>query len=145
MKKMRGLYMVEFAISASVLITLIFGCIELCRATYTFAALKEGTRRAARLAAVCPINDPAIASAVNFMGAYGFTNSNVSVNYLDANGALLAAPTISGVYYVQVGVVNYTVPLSIPFMSAILTAPSFAVTLPAQSLGLSNTGASTAC
>jgi Flp pilus assembly protein TadG len=146
MKKMRGVAMVEFAIVAALLMTVIFGCLEFGRATYTFAALNEGTRRAARLAAVCPIGDPAITAAVNFMGAQGFNDSNVSVTYLDANGnSLGAAPRLASVYYVQVSVVDYQVPLAIPFLSETLTSPSFAVTLPAESLGWSGAGVSTAC
>jgi Flp pilus assembly protein TadG len=146
MKNMRGIVMVEFALVASVLMILLFGCIEFARATYSFAALNEGTRRAARLAAVCPINDPQIAAAVNFMGIYGFTNANVSVDYLDANGTALGAnPALGNVYYARVGVVGFTIPLAIPFLDPLLTSPSFAVTLPAESLGISNTGASTAC
>jgi Flp pilus assembly protein TadG len=146
MKRMRGLYTVEFAISGTALLILVFGCIELCRASYTLASLQEGTRRAARLATVCPIGDQAISNAVNFMGAYGFTSSNVQISYLDVNGnSLGTTPNFSSIYYVEVGVVNYTIPLSIPFMSAVVTSPSFAVTLPSQSLGLDNTGALTAC
>jgi Flp pilus assembly protein TadG len=146
MKKMRGVTSVEFALVGAVLMVVLFACIEFGRATYTFAALNEGTRRAARLAAVCPLNDPQIAAAVNFMGAYGFNNANVSVSYLDANGASLgASPALASVYYVRVGVTGYTLPLSIPLMNLTLTSPSFTVTLPAESLGLSNTGVSTAC
>jgi Flp pilus assembly protein TadG len=145
MKKMRGLYMVEFAIVGSLLLMLLFGCLEFGLVTYSMAALNEGTRRAARLAAVCPLNDPKITSAVNFMGVYGFNNAtNVLVKYLDANGATLGAPTLGAVYYVQVSVHNYTIPLAIPGLSQSITSPSFAVTLPAESLGVSNAG-STAC
>jgi Flp pilus assembly protein TadG len=145
MKKMRGLYMVEFAIVGSLLMMLLFGCLEFGLATFSLAALNEGTRRAARLAAVCPLNDPKITSAVNFMGVYGFnTSTNVLVSYLDANGTALAAPTIGTVYYVQVSVQNYTIPLAIPGLSDSIRSPSFAVTLPAESLGVSNAG-STAC
>jgi Flp pilus assembly protein TadG len=145
MKRMRGLYMVEFAIVGSLLMMLLFGCLEFGLATFSLAALNEGTRRAARLAAVCPLNDPAITSAVNFMGVYGFNNAtNVLVSYLDANGATLAAPTLGKVYYVQVSVQNFTIPLSIPGLSDSITSPSFVVTLPAESLGVSNAG-STAC
>ncbi|HEY3731856.1 MAG TPA: TadE family protein [Steroidobacteraceae bacterium] len=146
MKKMRGVYLVEFAITAAILMMLLFGCIEFGRGVYTFAALNEGTRRAARLAAVCPINDPAITAAVNFLGAPGFTNANVSLTYLDVNGnSLGAAPALASVYYVRVAVVGYTVPLAIPFINPTLISPPFTVTLPAESLGLSNTGVSTAC
>jgi|SRR5450631_3899321 Flp pilus assembly protein TadG len=146
MKNMRGLASVEFAIVASVLMTVIFGCLEFGRAMYTYAALNEGTRRAARLAAVCPIGDAKISAAVNFLGAPGFNdNNNVSVTYLDANGdSLGGAPAIANVYYVQVSVVGYHVPLAIPFVGGRLT-PSFSVTLPAESLGWSGAGVSTAC
>ena len=145
MKKMRGLYMVEFAIVGSLLLMLLFGCLEFGLVTYSMAALNEGTRRAARLAAVCPLNDPKITSAVNFMGVYGFNNAtNVLVSYLDASGATLTAPTVGTVIYVKVSVQNYTIPLVIPGLSQSITSPSFAVTLPAESLGVSNAG-STAC
>jgi Flp pilus assembly protein TadG len=145
MRKMRGLYMVEFAIVGSLLMMLLFGCLEFGLATFSMAALNEGTRRAARLAAVCPLNDPAITSAVNFMGVYGFNDAtNVLVTYLDANGATLTAPTSGAVRYVQVSVQNYTIPLAIPGLSQSITSPSFAVTLPRESLGISNAGI-TAC
>jgi Flp pilus assembly protein TadG len=146
MNKMRGVTTVEFAIVASVLLILLFACIEFGRATYTFAALNEGTRRASRLAAVCPINDPKIAAAVNFMGVYGFSNANVSVDYLDGNGASLGAtPALVNVRYVRVSIVGYTLSLAIPLISPTLTSPSFTVTIPVESLGVSNTGVSVAC
>ena len=147
MRRMRGVYMVEFAIVSSVLMITLFACIELGRTTYTLAALNEGTRRAARLAAVCPLNDPAIASAVNFMGVYGFnTATNVKITYLDANGnALAGTPPLSSVYYVKVNVTGYTIALAIPVLNLTITVPPYAVTLPAESLGLSGAGVSTAC
>jgi len=135
MKKMRGLVLVEFAIVGAALMMVLFGCLEFGRATYSLAALNEGARRAARLAAVCPIKDPVIVPAVNFMGINGFNASNVTLNYLDVNGALLAGtPASSSVYYVQV-IVAGSIPLAIPFLSETLS-PSFTVTLPAESLGI---------
>jgi Flp pilus assembly protein TadG len=150
MKKMRGLYIVEFAIIGSLLMVLLFGCLEFGRVTYTMAVLNEGTRRAARLAAVCPINDPTIAPAVNFAGVVGFnatvgSGGNVNLQYLDVNGTPLGAPAASAVNYVQVGVTGYNIPLSIPGMNVTITSPSFTVTLPAESLGLTGTGVATAC
>ena len=145
MKKMRGVVMVEFAIVGVVLLVVIFGCLEFGRATYTLAALNEGTRRAARLAAVCPVNDPAIAPAVNFAGIAGFNGTlspggNVNLQYLDANGAVLGAPTAGAVYYVQVGVAGYSIPLFIPGLNVTITSPTFTATLPAESMGLSVSG-----
>lgn len=146
MKRQRGLTTVEFAIVGGVLMTVLFACLEFGRAMYTSAMLSEGTRRAARLAAVCPINDPVIKPAVNFTGLYGFTNANVSLDYLDAAGAPLgAAPAVVNVYYVRVQVTGYTMPLAIPFIMPTLVSPAYAVTFPAESLGISDTGVSTAC
>jgi len=133
MKQMRGVVLVEFAIVGAVLMIVLFGCLEFGRATYTFAALNEGARRAARLAAVCPINDPKVLAAVNFLGANGYSSSNVQ--YLDASGASLGGtPASSAVYYVQVNVIG-SLPLAIPFLSAVLS-PTYTVTLPAESLGI---------
>jgi Flp pilus assembly protein TadG len=116
----------------------LFGCIEIGRAYYTGAMLSEGTRRAARLAAVCPINDPAIANAVNFAGLSGFTSANVSVQYLDASGTSLGAtPAVVGVYYARVSVTGYTMSLSIPIIEPTVTFPPYAVTIPTESLGIS--------
>lgn len=146
MKKMRGVAMVEFAIVGAVLMVVLFGCLEFGRATYTFAALNEGARRAARLAAVCPINDPKVLAAVNFLGTNGYGSANVQ--YLDASGASLGAtPASSAVYYVQVNVIG-SLPLAIPFLSAVLS-PTYTVTLPAESLGITiaadGSGVVTAC
>jgi Flp pilus assembly protein TadG len=143
MKKMRGMVMVEFAIVGGVLLTVLFGCLEFGRATYTLAALNEGTRRAVRLAAVCPVGDAKIAPAVNFAGLVGFNASvgnggNVQLQYLDVNGTSLGnAPVSNLVYYVQVGVTGYNIPLIIPGMNVTIASPPFTATLPAESLGLS--------
>jgi hypothetical protein len=146
MKRQRGITTVEFAIVGAVLMTVLFACLEFGRAMYTVAMLNEGTRRAARLAAVCPINDPVIKPAVNVAGLYGFTNANVSLDYLDASGAPLgAAPAVINVYYIRVQVTGYTIPLAIPLIMPTITSPAYAVTVPAESLGISNTGVSTAC
>jgi hypothetical protein len=145
MKKMRGVVMVEFAIVGVVLLAVIFGCLEFGRATYTLAALNEGTRRAARLAAVCPVNDPVIAPAVNFAGIAGFNatvfpGGNVKLEYLDVNGAVLGVPAAGAVNYVRVGIAGYSIPLFIPGLNVTITSPTFTATLPAESMGLTVSG-----
>ena len=42
------------------MLLVLFSVIEIGRAMFVLNALSESTRRAARMAAVCPINDPAI-------------------------------------------------------------------------------------
>lgn len=133
-----GLTSVEFAFVATTLIILLFSVIEFGRLLFTYAALGEGTRRAARLAAVCPIGSPGITRAASRFGDLpGFNGSNIQVQYLDATGAPTAA--YGNINYVQVQVVGYNIPLTIPFIWPTVTAPSFAVTLPRESLGVAPT------
>lgn len=150
MKKMRGVATVEFAIVGAVLLMVIFGCLEFGRATWTLAALNEGTQRAARLAAVCPIQDPVIAPAVSFGQIAGFNNSiscngtggNVDLEYLDKNGAPLACvPASTGlVYYVRVAITGYNIPLFIPGLNLTIASPPYTTTIPAESLGVTVSG-----
>ena len=135
-RSQQGLTTVEFSIVATLLMILLFGVIEFGRLMYTFAVLGEGTRRAARLAAVCPIGSPNINTA-DFANLPRFGGANLSVLYLDAAGF----PTVfyNAISYVQVQVVDYRLPLAIPFVDPTVVTPSFRVTLPRESLGVSNT------
>jgi hypothetical protein len=133
----RGLTSVEFAFIATTLIVLLFAVIEFGRLLFTYAALGEGTRRAARLAAVCPIGSPGIVDAATVFGLPGFNAGNVQVQYLNVAGNGTA--NYAAIQYVQVSVVDYNIPLEIPFIWPTITAPSFAVTLPRESLGVSPT------
>jgi hypothetical protein len=135
--RQRGLTSVEFAVIGAVLFILLFGVLEFGRLLYTFAVLGEGTRRAARLAAVCPLGAPNIVATVDFADLPDFTPANVQVQYLNANGLPTGAYT--AINYVQVQIVGYAIPLSIPFIDPTVTAPSFTVTLPRESLGVSST------
>ena len=57
----RGATTVEFAIIGVAMLLVLFGVIEVGRAMFVMNALGEATRRAARMAAVCPLNDTAAA------------------------------------------------------------------------------------
>jgi hypothetical protein len=61
----------------------------------------------------------------------------VSVQYLSAAGN--ATANYANIQFVQVQVVGYTIQLNIPLIWPTITAPSFAVTLPRESLGVSPT------
>ena len=58
--RQRGITTVEFAIVGALLMMMLFGVIEFGRALFVANALVEGTRRGARIAAVCPIDDPLV-------------------------------------------------------------------------------------
>ncbi len=90
--RQHGLSTVEFAIVAVVLFMMIFGVIEVGRAFFVASALDEATRRGARMAAVCPINDPAIAQAAAFDNALipGLDTTDIVVEYLDESAGARA-------------------------------------------------------
>jgi Flp pilus assembly protein TadG len=141
-----GITTVEFAIIGTALMVVMFAVIEFGRFLFTYSMLSEGTRRSSRVAAVCPVNQGVVASAAAFAGLPQFTASNVSVRYLDENGAPLASPTaaFAQIRYVRVQVTGYTYQMLIPFVSLSFTVPPFTSTMPAESLGVVN-GVSTPC
>jgi hypothetical protein len=135
--RQRGLTTVEFAIVGALLFILLFAVLEFGRLMYTFAVLGEGTRRAARLAAVCPIGSPNIRNTADFSELPGFRRGNVDVTYLNAAG--IPTGLYTAIDYVQVQIVNYRIPLTIPFLDPTVTAPPFKVTMPRESLGVAST------
>jgi hypothetical protein len=144
----RGITTVEFAIVGAVLFTVLFGVIEFGRVLFVANALVEGTRRGARVAAVCPVGSPRVAEAAIFANADGasriapdLTTEHVAVSYLDQDGAELPNPgaNIAAIRYVRVRIVGYQQTMMIPFVMPEFLMPAFTATLPAESLGYSPT------
>ena len=139
-----GTATVEFAIIASVMFMVLFAVIEFGRVMFVMNALDESTRRGARLAAVCPVGDPVPAQAAILAGNDGvsviapdLTAANVAIAYLDVNGAPVANPALNlaAIRYVRTSIVGYRQRMLIPFIMPSFLMPSFAATLPAESLG----------
>lgn len=151
--RQNGLSTVEFALIAAVLFVLIFAVIEIGRAFFVASALDEASRRGARMAVVCPVNDPAIAQAAAFNNTVipDLDAGDIVVEYLDAAGAVVGAPaTVAGfrlVRYVRVRVVGYQHQTFIPLVTAMgpFVMPEFAAVLPRESLGIPRTGVITPC
>lgn len=143
----QGTTTVEFAIIAVVLFMILFGVIEFGRTLFTFAVLSEGTRRAARIATVCPVDSPAITAAAAFASPPGFSTANVAVTYLNQAGTAVANPAgnVATIRYVRVNITNYSFPLAIPIVAPTITVPAFAVTLPRESLGSNGAGGTLGC
>jgi len=139
----KGLTTVEFAIVGLVFFVILFAVIEFGRIIYTMNILQEGARRAARVAAVCAVNDPAIANRALFAGLSGLTTSNVQVEYLNQSGAITA--TFADIHYVRVRIVDYSMPIHIPLINPTFQAPEFSSTLPRESLGVVKSGAAPDC
>lgn len=142
-KTAQGIYLVDFAIVAVMLFTVLFLVIELSRIIWVWNTADEATRRGARVAAVCPIDHPAVLETTIFATAgdggpspilRGLDTSNVSVAYLDEVGD--TETVFEDIKYVRVSLSNYTVTLLIPFIDATITLPPFETTIPSESLGL---------
>jgi hypothetical protein len=161
-KRMRGTYVVEFAIIGALLFTLLFGTLEFGRLYYTINTLDEVVRRGVRLASVCNISDPvvlrrAIFNAATDAGASqiitDLATTHLTLIYLDANGAQVGNPAdtsgangFRAIRYVQLSLQNFVFNLFSPGFGVPITLPTFRATLPRESLGRhSDSGEITPC
>ena len=152
-KRQRGSHVVEFSIVGSVFFLLFFGAFEVGRLLYTWHGLDEAARRGARVAVVCPLNESAIKNVAVFGDPEtgddrlypGLTTDKVTVSYLDDDGVAitLPEPMTDAVYgtieNVRVEITDYEHQFIIPGLPLSITAPTFATTLPRESLGVSRT------
>jgi Flp pilus assembly protein TadG len=145
-----GLVMVEFTIIGAVFFIVLFAVIEFGRTLYVINTLTEASRRAARMAAVCPVGSAGPANAAaNAAGnpvIGGLGTSNVVIEYLDTNGTVLANPGTSdygAIRYVRSRITGFTLPLIIPFIMPTLSINGFQVVLPRESLGVTPTATET--
>jgi hypothetical protein len=147
-RRQTGLTSVEFAIVGMIAMVAIFAVLEVGRAMFVLNALDEATRRGARMAAVCPLNDPAITGAALFEQAGGgalLSNlhaENVALEYLDATGARINDPAADygRIRFVRVRIDDFQHRLIIPLFMTTFAAPGFETTLPRESLGVSREG-----
>ena len=149
--KQSGLSTVEFALVALVLFLMIFGVIEIARAFFVTSLLDEATRRGARMAVVCPINDPEIFQTAAFNNTLipDLDAGDITVEYLDTAGAIVGNPAdptgFRQIRYVRVRVVGYQHQMFIPLVSALFFMPEYATVLPRESLGIPRQGAIVPC
>ena len=156
-RQQSGVAVVEFAIVGALALILIFAVLEIARAFFVANALTEATRRGARMAVVCPVNDPAIAQVATFNApgagnvspvVNGLDTGDIVLRYLDRDGGEIEDPSpdptqpaeFLRIRYIQVSVVNFEHELIIPFFNRTFTMPEFTTTLPRESLGIPRTG-----
>lgn len=149
--RQKGLAAVEFAIVGALAITLVMAVLEISRAMFVANALGEATRRGARMAVVCPVNDPAIAEVATFNAPGGGTvsplvknldTSDFEIAYLNGAGGVIDDPEAGffQISYVRVRVTNFQHTLIIPFVNVTFTMPQFTTILPRESLGIPREG-----
>jgi hypothetical protein len=151
-RQQRGLTTVEFSIVGLLLFVVLFGVFEIARMMWVFNALDEVTRRGARMAAVCQIDDPAIHQVAIFNDAGemgpsrlipGLTTGNIELNYLDLDGNTLDEPEdadFGSIEFVQVAITGFQHQVLIPTLFWTMQTPPFRTTLPRESLGVSRDG-----
>lgn len=135
-QRQRGSTLVEFAIGATVFLTVMFGVIEFGRALWIHNALSDAARRGARYAVVHPATDSA---AVKNVVVYGdpaggstplvdnLTTANVNVSY---SGFGLNDGTAT------VSITDYSFQFVVPIVSTSIAMPNYSSTLTAESAGL---------
>ena len=147
-RNQRGTTVVEFAIVGVVFFTVLFGVIDFSRLFWNLASLDEATRRGARVAAVCPPNDPYVAQTALFGGMIpGLGTEHIVIEYLNINGVAVDPTTPIGygsIRHVRVRIENFQLQTLIPGFEGIIGTPSFTTTIPSESLGRVGT-ANVAC
>jgi len=135
-KREQGASLLEFAIAATVFLTVLFAVVEFGRALWVHNALADAARRGARYAVVHTAADSA---AVKNVVVYGdpaggstplvdnLTTSNVNVTY---SGFGLSGGTAT------VSISNYQFQFVVPLVSTSISMPSYSTTLTAESAGL---------
>jgi Flp pilus assembly protein TadG len=132
----RGSTLVEFAIGATVFLTVMFGVIEFGRALWVHNALSDAARRGARYAVVHTQADiGAVKNVVVYGNAAGgtkplvdnLTTANVNVAY---SGFGLSGGTAT------VTITNYQFEFVVPIVSTSIQMPNYSTTLTAESAGL---------
>jgi Flp pilus assembly protein TadG len=141
-KNERGAALMEFAIVASVFLTVLFGVLEFGRLFWTHNALRDAARRGVRYATIRK-NDAAGINAVKNMVVYGdpnanpatatpvvsgLTTANVDVQYQNYNGVLLSSRA-------TVSINNYQFQFAVPLVGGTLDMPAYRTSLPGESAG----------
>lgn len=139
MRNQRGATAVEFAIVGLVFLTVLIAVIDVSRLFWHLASLDEATRRGARVAAVCPPNDPHIAQTALFGGLIpGLETQDIDIQYLNIDGTAVDPTTAVGygsIRHVRVSIPNFQIQTFVPGLQALITMPAFETTIPSESLG----------
>ena len=129
-----GLATVEFAIIGMIAMVVLFAVFEIARVFFVYNMLEEATRRGARLAAVCVLNDPAVREIAVFNGSGGGANSTAGAGPFDRKRRNLLSERCWGcvadpvgnygdIAYVRARIVNFQHQLLIPLFMSTFTTP----------------------
>lgn len=140
MKKVKGITTVEFTIIASFLMLIMLTIFSVGYYMFAMQAVSESVRAAARMAAVCEVNDAGIKTYIaNTSYVSMIDESKIKIEYLDENSNVLVAPNAEDVRFVRAQATDlsyqFTAILSFLGESGLISMPSFETTIPSESLG----------
>lgn len=128
--RQRGAAMVEFALVATLFLTLLLGIVDFGRVLFQWNAAAEATRLGARIAVVCDPNAQAIRARMRTMMLnQGLSDAQLSVTYSPAgcNAGSCTSVTVS--------IQGYQIPFISPLMGFVMPdVPPFSTTLPRESM-----------
>lgn len=131
MKSQRGTAAVEFALVAIVFFMLLIGIVEMGRVLFTWNGVAEATRYGARVAVVCPLDDPAILSRMQrVLPTVSLSVENVSISYSPSGCSVSTCQQVT----VSVKHESLEVTPMIPRWAVQLWVPPFTTTLPRESM-----------
>lgn len=139
-KTQRGAESLEFVVIFGFYMMLIMAVFEFGRALYTYNILTEVTRRGARMATVCPSNDPVVIQAALFNTITGSTTTSSLLPNLDAGDISIRYfnNDAGNPEFVEVSINNnFTFDYIIPFIAGATgnAVPAFRTTLHMESNG----------
>ena len=131
----RGATLLEFAIGATVFLSVMFGVIEFGRCLWVHNALSDAARRGARYAIHHPASDAAkVKNVVVYGDEAGGTTARVD-NLTTANVDVQYANYGLGEGTVSVSITNYQFQFSVPIIGSTITMPAYNTTLTAENIG----------
>ena len=144
-KSERGASLMEFAIAATVFLTVLFGILESGRLLWTHNALKDAVRKGTRYATVRR-KDAAGKLAVQKMVVYGDPNANPASAKPVVTGLKIADVVVSynnsdpdsGIQLgdrATVSVPNYKFKFSVPLIGGTMNMPDYKTSMPGEALG----------
>ncbi|WP_165310386.1 TadE/TadG family type IV pilus assembly protein [Vibrio ziniensis] len=146
LKFQNGITLIELSIVSSSVFLIIFAILELGVFVFNMQILNDLTRRSARIAAVCQVDDEhkeqILALAFSEREPGGFSKDNLIIDYLDQDGKKVDDPVgeFSSIYYVRSRVVDYTYGFTgiLNFLgnNGIINMPPFQTILASESLGI---------
>jgi len=134
MNRQGGAAVVEFALIVILLITLLFGMIELGRALFTWNSAVDATRRGARMASIAAIGDKDTVLAAMRLSMPELTAADVNIEY-STDGDFPGTACVRGTCrFVRVSV-NYVFVPAVFFLPAKINMPPLYTTSPVEALG----------